>query len=309
MSNFNIKTTIQEVAAAYPGSIERRTYLVTGATSGLGLAFAKFVAQQGATIVLSGRSKDRLAKALEDVQSIASPKSSIKTLLMDLESQDSIRHAADQITSGTLGIPNIDVLVNNAGIFGTPYKKIDGYESQFFCNHLSHFLFTNLILSRITSPGGRVLSVSSNGHAFSPVRFDDVNFKDGEVYDKFAAYGQSKTANILFAIGLNKRLNEKGIQSYAVHPGAVEDTGIAKHIDPVAEGLKDENGNWKGEVEILTIDQGTATYLYAALAPELNGKSGLYLAESQIKDTYFPMTEEDTDKLWELSNRILQTNF
>ncbi|KAF9001501.1 hypothetical protein BDQ17DRAFT_1358312 [Cyathus striatus] len=312
MPSFNTQTTIQEIATAYPGAIEGRTYLVTGATSGLGLAFAKFVAQHGAgTVVLTGRSEEKLAKASEEIKATASPQAIIKTLVFDLESRDSVRRAAEKITSGSLGIPKIDVLLNNGGILGTPFKKIDGYESQLYCNHISHFLFTNLILSHVTSPGGRIISVSSVAHGISPVRFDDINFKDGEVYNKFVAYGQSKTANILFAIGLNKRLYEKrGIQSFAVHPGSIEGTGLTKHLDLVAEGIKDEDGNLKNQaIELISIDRGIATYLYAALSPELEGKGGSYLTESQIKDTAYPMTEEDANKLWEFSNNILGTKF
>ncbi|KAF8999359.1 hypothetical protein BDQ17DRAFT_1198727, partial [Cyathus striatus] len=145
------------------------------------------------------------------------PKTTIKTLILDLESQESVRRAANQITSGALGIPKIDVLLNNAGIMMVPYKTIDGYERH---NHLSHFLFTNLIISHIASPGGKIISTTSDGHQFSPVRFDDINFQDGKVYEKLQAYGQSKTANILFAEGLTERFSEsKGIQSFSVHPG------------------------------------------------------------------------------------------
>ncbi|KAF9004294.1 hypothetical protein BDQ17DRAFT_1541495 [Cyathus striatus] len=229
---------------------------------------------------------------------------------MDMESHASVRRAAEQITSGTLGIPKIDVLLNNAGILGTPYKKVDGYESQFFCNYLSHFLFTNLILSHITSPGGRIISVTSNLHQLSPVRFDDINFKDGEAYDKLLGYGQSKSANILFAVGLNKRFSDtNGIQTYSVHPGGIDGTGLTKHLDLVAEGYKDAEGNWKNPSHLITTDCGIASYLYAAISPELDGKGGSYITESQIKDPAFPMTKEDAERLWQLSNGILGTNF
>ncbi|KAF9005108.1 hypothetical protein BDQ17DRAFT_1353826 [Cyathus striatus] len=284
MSTFNQQTTIQEIAAAYPGAIEGRSYLVTGATSGLGLQFSKFVAQEGAaTVVLTGRSEEKLAKALKEVQAAANPKTTVKTLLVDLESQKSIHHAAMQITSGALDIPKIDVILNNAGIMAVDYKKIDGYERHFFCNHLSHFLFTNLIISHVVSPGGRIVNASSSGHVQSPVRFDDINFKDGEVYNKWQAYGQSKSANILFSKGLNKRLSKsKGIQSFAVHPGVIVETGLGLHLDPVAEGLLKEDGSWIWTIS--TPDQGVATYLYTALAPELNGKGGAY--ESTLDGSY-----------------------
>ncbi|KAF9004301.1 short-chain dehydrogenase [Cyathus striatus] len=297
MPSFNQKTTIQEIAAAYPGAIEGRTYLITGATTAMVLDLQRFF----------NLNNFRLAKAVEEVKSNANPKTIIKTLILDLESHDSVRRAADQITSGALGIPKIDILLNNAGIMAVPYKKIDGYEQQFFCNHLSHFLFTNLIISQITSPGERIINASSGAHRRSPVRFDDINFKDGDVYNKWQAYGQSKTANILFSKGLNKRINEsKGIESFSVHPGAIM-TGLANHLDLEAEGFLDKDG--KLTIDTITIEQGIATYLYASLSPELNGKGGSYLTESQIKDTAFPMTEGDAERLWELSNSILGTGF
>ncbi|KAF8981106.1 hypothetical protein BDQ17DRAFT_1379992, partial [Cyathus striatus] len=254
-----------DVVAAYPGFIEGRTFLITGATNGLGFAFAKFVAQQGAgTVVLTGRSEEKLAKRVDEVKSAANTKTIVKSLLLDLESQDSIHRAAEQITSGALAIPAIDILLNNA----------DGCESQFFCNHISHFLFTNLILSHIASPGG------------VHVRFEDHHFMHGWlVYNKWQGYGQSKTANILFGIGLTKRLKDKDIESFAVHPGI--------HLDLVEEGLVNKDGSNNHIETFLSMDQGIATYM----------KGGAYLTESQIKDPVRPMTEEDADKLWELSNR------
>ncbi|KAF9004298.1 hypothetical protein BDQ17DRAFT_1279178 [Cyathus striatus] len=310
MPTFNQQTTIQDVVAAYPGFIEGRTFLITGATNGLGFAFAKFVAQQGAgTVVLTGRSEEKLAKRVDEVKSAANTKTIVKSLLLDLESQDSIHRAAEQITSGALAIPAIDILLNNAGIMAVPYKEIDGCESQFFCNHISHFLFTNLILSHIASPGGRVINTTSGGHFFSHVRFEDHHFMHGWlVYNKWQGYGQSKTANILFGIGLTKRLKDKDIESFAVHPGIIM-TSIGEHLDLVEEGLVNKDGSNNHIETFLSMDQGIATYMYAAAAPELKGKGGAYLTESQIKDPVRPMTEEDADKLWELSNSILGTKF
>ncbi|KAF8998869.1 hypothetical protein BDQ17DRAFT_1410935 [Cyathus striatus] len=309
MPTFNKQTTIQEIAAAHPGCIEGRSFLVTGATSGLGFAFSKFVAQQGAgTVVLAGRSEEKLAKKYNEVRSVASPTTTVKSLLLDLESQDSVRRAAEKITSGALGIPKIDVLVNNAGIMAVPYKEIDGCESQFFCNHLSHFLFTNLIVPHITSPGGRIVNISSGGYILSRVRFDDHSFMHGWlVYNKWQGYGQSKSANILFGVGLTKRLKDKGIESFAVHPGVIY-TGLGDHLNFVDEGLQNPDGTWKDTV-IISMDQGIATHLYAAVSPDLKGKGGAYLTESQVKETAWQMTEEDADKLWELSNDLLGTKF
>ncbi|KAF9008071.1 hypothetical protein BDQ17DRAFT_1422731 [Cyathus striatus] len=308
MSTFNKGTTIQEIEAAYPGSIQGRTYIITGGNTGLGLAFAKFVVQHGAgTVVLTGRSEEKLKVALEDVKSVARPSTVVKTLRMDLESFDSVRKAAEEITSGRLDIPKIDVLLNNAGIMAVPYKKVEGYERHFVCNYLSHFLFTNLILSHLSS-GARIIITSANAHQFCSVRFDDINFTDGEEYNKWEAYGQSASANILFAKALTNRFSEsKGIQSFSIHPGSILGTGITAHVDLAAEGMVDEQGNLK--YPVMTIEQGIATYLYAAISTELSGKGGAYLTGCKITDTHFQLTNEDAERLWKLANEILKTEF
>ncbi|KAF9004295.1 hypothetical protein BDQ17DRAFT_1541496 [Cyathus striatus] len=305
MPTFNRYTTIQEIATAYPGALEGRTYLITGGTNGLGFHFAKFIAQQGVgTVVITGRSEEKLSKALEEVKAAARANTTVIPLFLDLESQTLCVMLRRKSLLENSGFPK-SMFCSTMPVL---WRYYTGRSMVMKVNSIGHFLFTNLILSHIKSPGGRIVCVSSYGHRNSPVRFDDINFGDGEVYNKWKGYAQSKTANILFSIGLNKRLSEtKGIEIYSIHPGPTGGTGLANHLDLVAEGLKDEKGNWNFDAR--TLDEGVATHLYAALSPELKGKGGTYLTECQIRETVTPMTDEDVERLWELSNSILGTKF
>jgi len=296
-SKFDANTTFEDVAAAYPDQVRARTFLVTGATSGLGLEFCKSVAKHGAgTVIITGRSSERLQQALSGITAAGSD-TIVKGILMELSDFDSVKKAAAEVNG--LSIP-IDVLINNAGIMAVPFKKVSGYESQFVTNHLGHFLFTNLVIGSL-SPGARVLNITSRGHRTSPVRFDDINFKDGEEYNKWQAYGQSKSANILFSKYLNKKLSLMGGESFSIHPGAIR-TGLADHLGP-------------GEISpavlamVVGMEQGIATHLYGAISPDLKGKGGAYLAKCQVEEPLLPMTDEDAKKLWNLSNEILGTTF
>ncbi|KAF8997414.1 hypothetical protein BDQ17DRAFT_1363323 [Cyathus striatus] len=294
MSPFSATSTIEEVAEIYHDKLPGRTFLITGATGGLGLAFAKFVASKGAGVVITGRSEDRLNKSIDEIKTSTSSEDSIVNgILMDNADLPSIRRAAQVIISLKV---KIDVLVNNAGISLVPFKLVNGCESQFAVNHLGHFLFTNLIIDCVKD-GGRIVNISSLAHRRSPVRFDDLNFENGKVYDKWIAYAQSKSANILFAKSLSKKLKERGVESFSVHPGAIMSTGLAPNVDWKAEGLQDENGNWK--IPTISEDQGITIYL----------KGGAYLSECRIQDPMQPLTDADADRLWDMSNRILGTEF
>jgi NAD(P)-dependent dehydrogenase (short-subunit alcohol dehydrogenase family) len=246
-TNFNATTTAEEAAQYYSDQIRGKTILVTGVTPGsLGAYFAEAVAKhQPQLIVLAARDA---AKAETITQAIAasSPNVKIRTLMLDLSSQDQVRAAAKEVNAYEEAI---DVVVNSAGIMACPYgTSKDGVEMHFATNHIGHFLFTNLIMDKIlASPsGGRVISVSSAAHRFSPVRFEDVGYsvcvpfcisvflltssQNGKTYRAFGAYGQSKTANILFAVALAQRLKGKGLVAFSLHPGVIM-TNLVRHLD------------------------------------------------------------------------------
>jgi len=191
-----------------------------------------------------------------------------------------------------------------AGVMALPDRVIVlwcGKEAQFAINHLGHFLLTRELLPLVKASGnGRVVVLSSGAHRRGGVRFDDINFDQG--YDKWLAYGQSKTANILFAVELNRQLTQEGsqVRAYAVHPGVIR-TNLARHI-PQAE-----QNAMAGAFAYKTVHQGAATQVWTAIAPQLEGKGGYYLMDCKIT----PARDYATDpnncmRLWQLSEDILK---
>lgn len=227
------------IAADNAAHITGKIVLTTGVTQGgLGATFVEAIAQyKPRLLILAGRSAEKVGATVRKIKS--NPESSdvdIKILEIDLASQKSVRQAADTVLSWQ-DVQHVDVLVNSAGIMAGPYKTTqEGIEQQFGSNHIGHFLFTNLVISKIlasTSP--RIVSVASDGHRFGGVRFDDWNFQDGKAYEQWEAYGQSKTANILFSRALAEKLGSKGLRTYSLHPGVAFGTSLAP------QGLTDED--------------------------------------------------------------------
>lgn len=186
----------------------------------------------------------------------------------------------------------------------TPYRKTpDGFESQFATNHLGHFVFTNSILGKLPA-GGRVVNVSSDAHRYGPVRYDDLGFQDGAVYDKWPAYAQSKSANILYTIELAERVRERGIGVFAVHPGSIL-TNLGRDL-PESEvaALKTQH------VELKTLDQGAATHLVAAFDPKMAGESGEYLEDGKVGlAAEWARDREGAKKLWRISEELVGEKF
>ncbi|TEY46849.1 hypothetical protein BOTCAL_0312g00060 [Botryotinia calthae] len=195
----------------------------------------------------------------------------------------------------------------------------EGVEIQFGANHVGHFLLTNLLMPAIiaaASEGARIVNLSSNGWALGEVRLDDYNFNDGKDYDKWSGYGQSKAANILFTVELAKRLKGKGVQAFAVHPGAII-TNLGRYLDMekdlssvqerfASRGYKDMSGPfyWK------SLESGTSTTLVAALDPALKDHSGVFLSDCQITETAEYTTNPDyAERLWVLSEKLVGQKF
>ena len=198
-----------------------RTYVVTGATSGLGLATAVELARHRATVVVTGRNADRLQTSWEAVAADASGPEPLQ-VLMDLADLASVRQAATEIIEAT---DKIDVLVNNAGVMATPQNvTADGFELQIGTNHLGHFALTGLLLNAMPiddpTADNRVVNVSSGAHRMGKVNVGDLNYEDRS-YNPWQAYGQSKLANLLFTLELEKKANAAGwsLSSLAAHPG------------------------------------------------------------------------------------------
>jgi NAD(P)-dependent dehydrogenase (short-subunit alcohol dehydrogenase family) len=218
------------VAADNASSIAGKIVLTTGVTQGgLGATFLEEIAKhKPKLLILAGRCHSKVQATAGKIKS--NPESAdveTRILILDLASQTQVREAAKQVLS--YPEDRIDVLVNSAGIMAGPYRTTeDGIEAQFGSNHIGHFLFTNLIMRKmLASPSPRVVNVASDGHRFSGIRFNDYNFSNGKAYDQWEAYGQSKTANILFSKALASKLGTRGLSSYSLHPGVTLGTSLA----------------------------------------------------------------------------------
>jgi len=199
-----------------------RTAVVTGANTGLGYETAAALAAKGAHVVLAVRNLEK-GKAAADLIARRTPGAEVTLQQLDLTSLDSVREAADQLHAG---LDRVDLLINNAGVMFTPQGTTkDGFELQFGTNHLGHFAFTGRMLDLLlATPDSRVVTVSSIGHRFGRIRFDDLHAERG--YNRFAAYGTSKLANLLFTYELQHRLTGTTTAALAAHPG-----GSASELD------------------------------------------------------------------------------
>jgi NAD(P)-dependent dehydrogenase (short-subunit alcohol dehydrogenase family) len=323
MSNhFGPTTTAEQAASVFASQIKGKSILITGITwGGLGAETARVCALFGASlVVLAGRSQGSIDVTITKIKQ-ETPDANLRGLLLDLASLESIRRAAAEVNGYE---EPIDVLINNAGVMASEYfVTFDNIEGQFGCNHLGHFLFTNLILPKILkSPTGepRVVNVSSSGHHFAPILFDDPGFSNGKTYKKWIAYGQSKTANILFAKELSNRYKGKGLLAYSLHPGSI-DTNLQRHIDRDAEmtaGLVDYKGNsvltpeFKSYLYRKTVQQGASTTIVAAFDPSIKDQSGLFLNNAQVDISAvkpWALDDDAAQHLWSLSEDMVGQKF
>jgi NAD(P)-dependent dehydrogenase (short-subunit alcohol dehydrogenase family) len=209
-----------------------RTAVITGANTGLGYETAAALAANGAHVVLAVRNLDK-GKDAADRIAASTPGAGVTVQELDLSSLESIRTAADELRSR---YDTIDLLINNAGVMWTPKQTTkDGFELQFGTNHLGHFAFTGLLLDRLLPvPDSRVVTVSSQGHRIrAGIHFDDLQWEHD--YDRVAAYGQSKLANLLFTYELQRRLRTSNNVATAAHPGG-SNTELARNV-PLAQRL------------------------------------------------------------------------
>ncbi|MBB3047570.1 NAD(P)-dependent dehydrogenase (short-subunit alcohol dehydrogenase family) [Litorivivens lipolytica] len=309
MTAFNGKTTAEEVAQGK--NLRGKVALVTGASSGLGFETARVLASIGARVIITARSEEKAAEACEALQE-AVPGAEFATLVLELSELDQVRSAAAELLAREA---QIDLLINNAGIMACPLGRTrEGCELQFGTNHIGHFLFTCLIAPALKkSPSPRVVNLSSAGHKYAPVDFDDPHYNHRD-YDKWNAYGQAKTANIWFSLGLTRR----GIASNAVHPGAIM-TNLGRHMTEADFESFGSQAHESG-FEFKSVEQGAATSVWAATAPELEGKGGLYLEDCQIGEPVnestpasgyadYALDEQAAERLWSLSEEIVGERF
>ncbi|MEO0983545.1 MAG: oxidoreductase [Pseudomonadota bacterium] len=292
-----------------------KTAIVTGGYSGIGLETTRALAEAGAHVIVPARRPDAAKEALADVDG------DISTGALDLADLSSVRAFADEFLAAH---DALDLLINNAGIMACPETRVGpGWEAQFATNHLGHAaLYAKLEPAlRTSGAGARVVALSSIGHKRSPVRFDDPFF-DRDPYEKWAAYGQAKTANSLFAVGADARLKGDGVRAYAVHPGGIE-TPLQRHLqeeEMVAMGWKSPEGGLSEAAKELfkTPTQGATTTLWAATSPQLASIGGVYCEDCDIAEVGAPdgaryaqvlphaVDRAEADKLWTLTDKLLR---
>jgi NAD(P)-dependent dehydrogenase (short-subunit alcohol dehydrogenase family) len=252
--------------------------VVTGGASGIGIETVRALLGAGATVVVPARRPDQASEALAGLAGVS-------IVPLDLGDQAGVRAAAATLLDE--GTP-VDLLICSAGIMACPETRIgDGWEAQFATNHLGHYTFANLLRPLLeAAPGGaRVVALSSAGHRRSPIRFDDLMFEQGD-YEKWAAYGQAKTANALFARRLDALGREHGVRAFSVHPGGIM-TPLQRHLERdemVAAGWIQEDGSPAPGVAFKTPEQGAATTVWAATSPSLDGLGGVYCEDCDIAD-------------------------
>jgi NAD(P)-dependent dehydrogenase (short-subunit alcohol dehydrogenase family) len=268
LAQLGARTTALEVVQGL--DLTGRTIIVTGGAGGIGIETARALASAGAAVTIATRDLEAAERAAADVTA-STGNARVRGALLDLTDLDSVDAFVDA-WEGPL-----DVLVNNAGVMDTPHRTTKhGWELQLATNHLGHVALTlGLHDALAAADGARVVSVSSSGHAASPVVLDDLMF-ERRPYDPGLAYGQSKTANVLFAVELTRRWSAEGITADALMPGGIW-TGLQKHWDP--DALADLKERTKDLPVVKSPEQGAATSVLLAVHPEVVGSGGRYFED------------------------------
>ncbi len=302
-SGFGLRTEAREALGGR--DLTGKVAIVTGGYSGLGLETTRALAEAGAIVIVPARTPEKAQKALAGI-------ANVEQAALDLADPASIDAFAGGFLSRT---KKLDILVNNAAIMASPLMRdARGYEAQFATNHLGHFQLTARLWPALKG-GARVVSLSSIGHRIAPVDFDDPSFERTE-YNKWLAYGRAKSANALFAIGLDRRGAPHNVRAFAVHPGGIM-TDLQRFMpeeEKRAMGWIDEHGNVNERFK--TPSQGAATSVWCAANAQLDGKGGVYCEDCDIAvavaadDKGFSgvrpwaIDPAQADKLWELSERM-----
>jgi NAD(P)-dependent dehydrogenase (short-subunit alcohol dehydrogenase family) len=310
-SRFGAFTRASEVVEGV--DLSGKAAIVTGAGTGIGVETARALAMAGADVTLAVRRPEAAKALVEEIDAMGKGKARVEQV--DLSSFASIRAFAQR-----WGDKPLSILVNNAGVMACPLARTeDGLEMQIGTNHFGHFLLSVLLapaLARGAKTGrtSRLVALSSIGHRRSPMNFDDPQYLD-RPYEKWEAYGQSKTANALFAVGFHERFADRGVTANSVMPGGIM-TPLQRHLpreEMIAFGWMDESGKINDRFK--TTEQGASTSVWAAVGPELEGVGGLYLencAQAKPFDRASPLEgvmphaldPEAADRLWKLSEDV-----
>jgi NAD(P)-dependent dehydrogenase (short-subunit alcohol dehydrogenase family) len=327
-SGFNAESTATEVIRNI--DLKGKNAIVTGGYAGIGLETVKAFASAGATVIVPARD---VVKAKENLAGIAN----VQIEQMDLMDPASITAFAGKFLEADKAL---HLLINNAGIMWVPLQRDSrGYESQLSTNHLGHFQLTALLWPALRrANGARVVNVSSWGHHYSRFNFDDPNFQNRE-FETLLGYGQSKTANILFTVELDKRGQGFGVRSYSLHPGAIADTDLKRHLsneELQKLGVYDADNKVIHDASkgLKTLAQGASTTVWCATSPQLVDVGGVYCENTEIAlgdsaddenhesfskrmnnvdhlsgVTSYALDQGEAEKLWRLSENLTGTSF
>jgi NAD(P)-dependent dehydrogenase (short-subunit alcohol dehydrogenase family) len=284
--------------------------VVTGGYSGLGIETTRALVGVGARVIVPARRPEVAREALAGLDGVEVDQ-------LDLSDLASVAAFADRVLASGR---DIHLAINNAAIMASAENHVGpGWEEQFATNHLGHFALINRLWPAIQRGQGRVVALSSSGHRRSPIRWDDLNFATG--YDKWAAYGQAKTANSLFAVHLDALAKDSGIRAFAVHPGGIL-TPLQRHIsreEMKAFGWVDDEGNLVND-NFKTPEQGAATTVWAATSPRLADRGGVYCEDCDIAEIVpdddmsargvrsYAIDPEQAARLWTLSAELTGVN-
>jgi len=265
---FGATSTTDEVLSGI--DLIGKRILVTGVSAGIGVETARALAAHGAHVVGTARDLAKAKAATAVVRQNAEANGgTFEVIELDLASLKSVRACAKKLLDKG---ESFDVIIANAGVMATPFgRTADGFETQFGTNHLGHFVLINR-LAPLIRQGGRVVILSSSGHRIANVDLNDPNFEHTD-YNDIIAYGRSKTANSLFAIGFDQRHRKLGIRAVAVHPGAIQ-TELARHMEPGA--LEKFTFQYK------TVPQGAATSVWAAVVASAEEIGGCYCENCHV---------------------------
>lgn len=314
-SGFNKQSTASEVIHGI--DLNGKVAIVTGGNTGIGLETTKVLAAAGATVVVAARDVEKAKKNLDGI-------GNVEVESLDLSDPTSIDAFAATFLSSRRPL---HILVNNAGIMWVPLRRDQrGIESQLATNYLGQFHLTARLWRALKMAyGARVVNVSSQGHQFAPFNFDDPNFEHRE-YETLRAYGQSKTACNLFTVELDRRSRESHVRAYALHPGSIQGTELAREA-PLElfqkMGFCDAAGNIHPEVlaSLKTIPQGAATSVWCATSPALEEVGGVYCEDADIARLVdgpsgseggvmpYSLDETNAKRLWALSEQLTGITF
>ena len=271
-TGFNADTTAEQAIAGI--DLTGKRAIVTGGASGIGVETARVLADAGADVTIAARNLSAAREVADGIT--ASTGRAVHVAPLELDDPASVRAFA-AAWEGPLHL-----LINNAGVMATPLTRTaQGWELQLATNHIGHFgLATGLHAALAAAGGARVVSLSSAGHHYSPIVFDDLHYERRD-YHPFTAYGQSKTANILLGVEGTRRWADDGIFINAVHPGTIR-TNLARHVDPIEleETLRKRRENDPpGLKGFKTVEEGAATTIVAATSPLFEGVGGRYLED------------------------------